>query len=147
LLVVRAISLLSTFGKSSPPCSPLFSTTPLVLSHLTPHLSLCTGPGASPDLRAAPRPEGTKPSPSLSSDSINRASELCISVVHPPHCDLVSWTVSGRCVEGHGCAPWTPSHRSSSHRPSLAAPCHVLRIVWTSTWFVDGLRFGPRCAR
>jgi hypothetical protein len=122
LLVVRAIGLLYASGKSSPPCSPLFSTTPLVPSYLSPPLSPCVGPGASPDLVAAPRPGGPAPSSPLSSSAVDRAGEFHISIIHPPRCNLVPWTVSGRCAEGHGCAPWRPSYGSSSHRPSLAAP-------------------------
>jgi hypothetical protein len=122
LLVVHAISLLSAPGKPSPPRSPLFSATPSVPSHLTPPLSPWTGPGASPDLRAAPRPEGPASSPPLSSGAIDRAGELRISVVRPHRCDLVCWTMSGRCAEGHGCTLWTPSHGSSNRRPPQPAP-------------------------
>jgi hypothetical protein len=125
---------LSTSGKPSLPCSPLFSATPLVPSHLIPPLSLCACPGASPAFGAAPRAEGPASSPPLSSGAVDRTGELLFSVVHPPHCVLVPWTMSGRCVEGHGCAPWTPSHGPSSCRPPSPTPrgaplprtaCHV----------------------
>jgi hypothetical protein len=142
---------LSASSKSSPPCSPLFSATPSVPSHLTRPLYPCVGPGASPDLGAAPRPEGSTSLPLLSSGAVDRAGELRFSAIHPPRCDLVPWTMSGRCVKGHGCAPWTPSHgypvagrlcqrHSARHR-------RALRPVWTSMWSVHGLHFGPRRAR
>jgi hypothetical protein len=89
---------LSTSGKPSAPCSPLFSATSLVPSHLTPPLSPCAGPGASPEIGFAPRPKEPTPSPSLSYDAVDRAGELHNSVAHPPHCELVLSTVSGRCA-------------------------------------------------
>jgi hypothetical protein len=122
LLVVRAIDLLFASGKLSPPCLPLFSATPSVPSHLTPPLSPCVGPGPLLDLRAAPRLEGSTPSPPLSCGDVDRAGELRISIVRPPRCDLVPWTMSGRCDEGHGCTPWTPSHGLSSCRLPPPAP-------------------------
>jgi hypothetical protein len=122
LLVVRAIGLLSASGKPSPPRSPLFSATLPVPSHLTPLLSPCAGPGASPYLGAVPRTEGPTPSPPLSYRAVDRAGELRISVVRPPRWNLEPWIVSCRCVEGHGCAPWTPSHGLSSHRPPPPMP-------------------------
>jgi hypothetical protein len=140
-------STVSASGKPSPPRSPLFSATLLVPSHLTPPLSLYAGPRASPEPRAAPRPEGLAPSSTLSSDTVDRADELCLSVVQPPRFNSTPGTMSGRCTEVHRCFPWTSSSGSSSHRPSLAAPRHVLRVVWTSTWSVHSLRFGPRHAR
>jgi hypothetical protein len=118
LRLVRT-SVVSTSGKPSPPHSPLFSSVP---SHLTPPLSLYTGPRASPEPRAAPQPEGPTPSPTLSSGAVDRAGELCLSVVHPPHFDSMPGTMSGRCAKVHGCFPWTYSHGSFGHRPSLAAP-------------------------
>jgi hypothetical protein len=122
LLVVLAIDLLFASGKLSPPCLPLFSATPSVPSHLTPPLSPCVGPGPLLDLRAAPRLEGSTPSPPLSCGDVDRAGELRISIVRPPRCDLVPWTMSGRCDEGHGCTPWTPSHGLSSCRLPPPAP-------------------------
>jgi hypothetical protein len=119
-------SAVSASGKPSPSRSPLFSANSLVPSHLTPHLSPYAGPRASPKPRAAPRPEGPAPSPPLSSDAVDRAGELCLSIVRPPRFDSALGTVSGRCTEVHGCFPWTSSRRSSSRRPSLAAPCRVL---------------------
>jgi hypothetical protein len=138
---------LSASSKSSPPCSPLFSTTPSVPSHLTRPLYPCAGPGASPCLRAAPRPEGPASLLLLSSGAVDHAGELRFSAIHPPRCDLVPWIMSGRCVKGHGCAPWTPSHG----RPVAGrlCQCHTarhrraLRPVWTSMWSIHGLRFGP----
>jgi hypothetical protein len=127
-LVVLAIILTSVFCHTIGAEPPHPSSLP------------CIGPRASPDFAAAPRPEGLAPSPSLSSGAVNRVGELYISVVHPPHHDLVPWTMLGRCTAGHGCTPWTPSHSWSS----LAAPCHALRTVWTLTWSVHGPRFGPR---
>jgi hypothetical protein len=101
-------------GKPSPSRSPLFSTTPSVPSHLTPPLFPCAGPGASPELRVAPRPKELTPSPSLSSNAINRVGELRISVACPPHCELVLSTVSGRCAVFHGWRLCSPSRRPSS---------------------------------
>jgi hypothetical protein len=105
--------------------------------------------GASPDFKDTPQPEGPAPSPPLSSSALDHASELRISIVCPPHCDLVPWTMSGRCAEGHGCALSTPSHGPSSHlRPCHAARhCHALCAMWTSMWSLHGQLFEPRCAR
>jgi hypothetical protein len=113
---------LSTSDKPSPLCSPLFSTTPSVPSHLTPLLSPCAGLGALPDLRAAPQPEGLVSSLPFCSGAVDHARELRFSTVCPPHCDLVPWTMSGSYVEGHGCTMWTPSHGPSSHRPPPLVP-------------------------
>jgi hypothetical protein len=115
-------SAVSASGKLSPPHSPLFSATSSVPSHLTPPLSPYAGPRASPEPRAAPQPKEPAPSPPLSSSTIDRADELRLSVVRPPRFDSVPGTMSGRCTEVHGCFLWTSSHRSSSHRPSLAVP-------------------------
>jgi hypothetical protein len=151
-------------GKPSPSCLPLFFATSSVPSHLTPPLSPCVGPIALPEPRATPRPEGPSPSlplsfgaidrakgpapsPSLSSGAIDRASELRLSVIHPPLFDSTPGTVSGRCAEVHGCFSWTSSRGSSSRWLSPAAPRRALRVVWTSMWSVHGLRFGPRHAR
>jgi hypothetical protein len=123
------------------------SATSSVLSHLTPPLSPCVGSRASPDLRAAPRPEGPAPSPPLSSGAIDCVGELRLSVVHPPRFDLASGTVLGRCAEVHGCFPWTSSRGQPSRRSSLAAPCRALHAKWTSTWSVHSLRFRPHHAR
>jgi hypothetical protein len=70
-----------------------------VSSHLTPPLSPCVGSRASPEPRAAPRPEGSAPSPSLSSGAIDRAGELRLSVVRPPRFYSAPGIVSGRCAE------------------------------------------------
>jgi hypothetical protein len=113
---------LSASGKPSPSSSSLFFATPSVPSHLISLLSPCAGPGASPDLGAAPRHEGPTFSPPLSSGAIEHTGEIHFSAVRPPRFDLVPWTMSGKCVEGHGCTPWTPSHGPSSHRPPLPAP-------------------------
>jgi hypothetical protein len=96
---------LSASGNPSPPRSPLFSATPSVLSHLTPPLSLCAGPGASPELIAAPRPKGPTHSLLLSSGAVDRDGELRISVARPRRCDLMPWIVSHGCAKAHGCAP------------------------------------------
>jgi hypothetical protein len=121
LRLVRT-SIVSASGKPSPPHSPLFSTTSSVISHLTPPLSSCVGPRASPEPRAAPQPEGPTPSPLLSSSADDHVGELRLSVVRPPRFDSAPGTVSGRCAEVHECFPWTSSHGSSSHRPSLVVP-------------------------
>jgi hypothetical protein len=106
--------------------SPLFFATSSVPSHLTPPLSPCACPGASPELGVAPRPEEPTPSPPLSSGVVDRAGELHISVARPPHCELVLSTVSGRCVVVHGRHPYSPSHRPSSRRPPPTVPCCAL---------------------
>jgi hypothetical protein len=137
----------SASGKMSPWRSPLFSTTSSVPSYLTPPLSPYVGPRASPEPRATPRPEGPAPSLTLSSGAVDCAGELRLSVARPPYFNSVPRTVSGRCTEVHGCFPWTSSPGPSSHRPSLAAPCHTLCAVWTLTWYVHGLGFGPRRGR
>jgi hypothetical protein len=108
--------------KPSPSCLPLFSFTSSVQSHLTPPLSPFTGPRALPEPKAAPRPEGPAPSPPLSYDAIDHVGEIRLSVVRPPRFNSAPGTVSGRCIELHGCFPWTSSCRSSSHRLLLAAP-------------------------
>jgi hypothetical protein len=140
-------SAVSAPGKPSPQRLPLFSATLSVPSHLTPPLSPCVGPRALPEPRVTPRPGGPAPSPPLSSGAIDRVSELHLSVVHPPRFDSAHGTVSGRCAEVHGCFPWTSSHRPSYRRPLLAAPRHALHAVWTSTWYVHSLCFGPCHAR
>jgi hypothetical protein len=147
LLVVRALGLLFTSGKLPPLRLASVPATLSVPNHLTPPFSLCAGSRTSPEPRATPRLEGPAPSPPLSSDAINRAGELCLSVIRPPRFDSLLGTVSVRCAEVHGCFPWTSSRGPSNRRASLAAPRHALRAVWTSTWFVHGLRFGPRRAR
>jgi hypothetical protein len=146
LRLVR-ISIVSASGKPSPSHSPLFFATSSVISHLTPPLSSCAGSRASPEPRAPPQPEGPAPSSLLSSNADDHVGELRLSVVCPPHFDSALGTVSGRCVEVHECFPWTSSHGSSSHRPSLAVPRRAESAVWTSTWSVYGLRFRPRRAR
>jgi hypothetical protein len=102
-------SVVSAFGKPSPPRSPLFSTTSSVLSHLTPPRSQYAGHRASPEHTVAPRPEGPAPSPPLSSSTVDRTGELCLSVVRPPRFDSPLGIVSGRCAEVHGCFLWTSS--------------------------------------
>jgi hypothetical protein len=99
-----------------------FSATSSVPSHLTPPLYLCVGPRASPEPRAAPRPEGLAPSSPLSSCTVDRTGELRLSIVRPPHFDSVPGIMSGRCAEVHRCFQWTSSHGSSSRRTSLAVP-------------------------
>jgi hypothetical protein len=126
LLPVRTLGLLSASGKLSPPRLASVPATLSVPSHLTPPLAPCAGPRASPKPGVAPQPEGLAPSPPLSFGAVDRTGELCLSIVHPPRFDPAPGTVSGRCVDVHGCFPWTSSHRSSSHRPSLAAPCRAL---------------------
>jgi hypothetical protein len=143
------ISIVSASGKPSPSHSPLFFATSSVISHLTPPhppLSSCAGSRASPEPRAPPQPEGPAPSSLLSSNADDHVGELRLSVVCPPRFDSALGTVSGRCVEVHECFPWTSSHGSSSHRPSLAVPRRAESAVWTSTWSVYGLRFRPRRA-
>jgi hypothetical protein len=115
-------SVVSASGKPSSSRSPLFSTTSSVPSHLTPPLSPYAGPRAPPGPIAAPQPEGPAPSPSLSSGVVDRASELRLSVVHPPRFDSAPGTMSGRCTEVHGCFPCTSSRGPSNRRPSLAVP-------------------------
>jgi hypothetical protein len=115
-------SVVSASGKPSPPCSPLFSATSSRPSPLTPPLYPYTDPRASLEPRAAPRPEGPAPSPSLSSDTIDRVDELRLSVVRPHRFDSAPGTMSGRCAEVHGYFPWTSSRGPSSRQPSLAAP-------------------------
>jgi hypothetical protein len=147
LLVVHVLGFLSAFGKLPPPRLASVPTTLLVPSHLTPPLFPCVGPRASPEPRAAPRPEGPAPSPPLSSGTIDRADELRLSVVRPSRFDSVPGTVSGRCTEVHGCFLWTSSRGSSSRWSSLAAPRRALRAVWTSTWSVHAHRFRPHRAK
>jgi hypothetical protein len=147
LLVIHALDLLSASGKLPPSCLASVPTTLSVPSHLTPPLSQYAGSRASPEPRAAPRPDGTAPSLPLSSGAVDRAGELRLFVVHPPCFDSAPGTMSGRCAEVHGCFPWTSSHGSSSHRPSLAVPRRALRAVWTSMWSVHNLCFGPCHAR
>jgi hypothetical protein len=115
----------STSGKPSPPHSPLFSTTSSVPSHLTPPLSPYTGPRTSPEPRTALEPEGLAPSPPLSSDAVDHAGELRLSIIFPPRFDSTPGTISGRCAEVQGCFPWTSSRGSSNRRTSLAAPRRV----------------------
>jgi hypothetical protein len=128
---------LSASGKPSPQRSPLFSTTLSVPSRLTPPLSPCVGPGASLELGVAPRPEGPTPLPSLSSDAVDRASELHISVACPPHCELVLSIMSGRCTVVHGRHPCSPSRRPSSRWPPPPAP--------RCTLYVSSSRQSCRC--
>jgi hypothetical protein len=99
-----------------------FPPTPSVPSHLTSPLSPCAGPRALPKLGVAPRPEEMTPSLLLSSGTIYHAGELHISVAHPPHCELVLSTISGKCMVVHGRCQCSPSHRSSSRRSSPTAP-------------------------
>jgi hypothetical protein len=115
-------SVVSASGKPSPSRSPIFSTTSSVPSHLTPPLSPYAGPRAPPGPIAAPQPEGPAPSPLLSSGVVDSASELRLSVVHPPRFDSAPGTMSGRCTEVHGCFPCTSSREPSNRRPSLAVP-------------------------
>jgi hypothetical protein len=111
---------LSASGNPSPSRSPLFSVTPSVPSHLTPPLSPCAGPGALPELGVAPRTEGPTPSPPLSSDAVDSAGELRISVARPPHYELVLSTVSGRCTVVHGRCLCSPSRRPPPPVPRSA---------------------------
>jgi hypothetical protein len=112
-------------GKPSPLCLPLFSAISSVLSYRTPPISPCAVPRALPEPIATPRPEGLSPSPPLSSGAIDHASELRLSVIYPPRFDSAPGTVSGRCIEVHGCFLWISSHELSSRRPSLAEPRHT----------------------
>jgi hypothetical protein len=151
LLVVHAIAILSASGKPSPLRSPLFSTTPSVPSYLTPPLSPCTGPGASPDLAAAPRPEGPAPSPSLSSSTVDRTE----SFASPSSTLHVVISCLGLCQEGALRAMDAPRGHLPTGRPVAsrrwqrhAARQHrVLCALWTSTWSVHGICFRPRHPR
>jgi hypothetical protein len=70
--------------------------------------------------------EELTPSPVLSSGAVYHASELRISVSHPPHCELVLSTMSGRCAVVHGRRPCSPSRRPSSRWPLVIAPGYAL---------------------
>jgi hypothetical protein len=128
----------SASGKPSPPHSPLFFATSSVPSHLTPPLSLYAGPRASPGPRAAPQPEGS-------------AHSLLLSPTSPSSALLALIQRLGPCQAG---APRSMD-ASRGHLPAgrLVVGCHwqrqrrALRVVWTSTWCVHGLRFRPCRAR
>jgi hypothetical protein len=94
LHLIRTYTM-SASGKPSLPHQPLFSATSSVPSCLTPPLSPYVGPRASAEPRAAPQPEGSAPSPPLSSDTINRAGEFRPSVAYLPRFELGLSTMSG----------------------------------------------------
>jgi hypothetical protein len=114
--------LLSASGKSPPHHVTSISATPSVPSHLTRFPSSSAGQGASPELGVAPRATRPPPSQSLSSSTVDHASELRISVARPPHCKLMLSTMSGKCTVVHGRRPCSPSYQPSSCRPPPPAP-------------------------
>jgi hypothetical protein len=113
--------------------------------------SRVAGRRAPPYPRGPPQAVGAVPSSSLSSCVVDRANELCISVVHPPHYELVLSTVSVGCAVVHGQCLCSPSRQPSTrlhprHAAHPAHHCRSLRALWPLTWSIHDLRFGPRQA-
>jgi hypothetical protein len=112
---------------------------PSLLTHFP---SSCAGPGGSPELGAARQAAGPPPSPSLSSDAVDRANELRISIARPPRCEMVLLTVLASCTMARGCAPWKTSHQPINCRPAPPVPHRALYASPRSPCAPCGRRHG-----
>jgi hypothetical protein len=89
-------------SKPPPPRLASISATPSVPSCLTHFLSLCAGPGASPELRAAPRATRPPPTPSESCRVVAVPMSYHLVVVLPPLFIPRSIALSRGCAVVHG---------------------------------------------